>query len=277
MLHFKKVCCISLLALLMVFAACNQTTTVITSQTTKSPTTVEITTEPPETDDSPSHTLFPPVNLTPSTGVPSTTAPAPETEEPADEREARFAEFLAEYEKRTGCSFTLEGKLTADELESVRGFVADPDVKMVFASMLYEFFTPEEVDLEEIIHANPRLIQEEFPDNPYYNDGAMLKKSDLERIVRDYLGIEITDAMLDKMYAGGVEYLPEFDAYGFACGDFAAFEAEEEMLGYRTSDGKWLVHLSDLLTGGHPVMALLIPTEDGFLIEAGTYFYHQSN
>lgn len=49
-------------------------------------------------------------------------------------------------------------------------------------------------------------------------------------------------------------------------------------MGYQTSRGRWLVLVYDEASGiDHPVMALLHPAEDGFYIEAGTYFYHTSN
>lgn len=261
-----------LLILLLLIPSCSQDTISCPPDTTKaSASLVSTTPSPVTTPSSPSHTLFPPVNVTPGVTqatVATTTIPEPETPKPVDEREENLAAFVSMYQTNTGKELTMTRALTADELALVAEFVDDSDVQMVLSALVVSIYKPEDIDPVQIINANP----DQFPDNPYGNDSSMMKKSELERVVRKCLGIEIDDQIQEQIVAGRVEYLPAFDAYCVRYGSFGAFEAQDEMMGYIVEDGKWLVHLRDnaqVLDG--PMVVLLIPTDNGFLIEAGKY------
>lgn len=49
----------------------------------------------------------------------------------------------------------------------------------------------------------------------FYTDCTKVKKSDIEKVVKEKLGLGIDDVVTDEI---GV-YLPEYDAFYFECGD----------------------------------------------------------
>ncbi|MBQ8382563.1 MAG: hypothetical protein IJX47_05080 [Clostridia bacterium] len=189
---------------------------------------------------------------------------APVTGEVAKDCYAIFAEGLAE----VGKSVTVSRELTAEELDSVKAFASLPDVRLVYGAAYKSFYLPEDISLYELLYASN--IQTEVPDNPYQNDGSMMTVARIREVVRNYLGIEVTQDMLDQLVADGAEYHPDTDAYGFAHTDAGGFYPAEEMHGYLTADGKLVVHMQAIGDKDH-VLALLCPIQDGYLIEAARW------
>ena len=76
--------------------------------------------------------------------------------------------------------------------------------------------------------------------------------------------------MLDRLVADGADYFPDLDAYGFIHTDAGGLYPEDELCGYLTEDGKIILHV--ICKGDYDhVFILLVPTEDGYLIEAGEW------
>lgn len=199
----------------------------------------------------------------PITDVPDTNEPITGETVDCDSCTQTFAD---EYGK-TGATLSLSRKLTADELADVGAFVSREEVQLAIAGGYESFYRPEDISLYQLMYAS--WIQREFPDNPYHNDGSMMTSARLKEIVRECLGIDITQAMWDRLIADGAEYFPAYDAYGFPHTDAAGVASSEIILGHLTEDGKYFVHLYDKLTStATHVTVLLVPTEGSYRIEA---------
>lgn len=215
-------------------------------------------------------TTVPSVTTAPAittTATPVTTAPDAPVTPPAttEEQPNSCTEIFTAGLAAAGQAATVSRDLTADELSKVKAFLESDDVCMIFASSYEPFYRPEDISLYEMIYAD---TENEFTDNnPYPNDGSMVSVTRIKRIIKQYLGIDVTDAMWDRLVADGAEYLAEYDAYGFTHTDASGFSPDDTLTGYQTEDGKLLIHMQ-CKYDGDAVWALLIPTDNGYLIEA---------
>lgn len=166
-----------------------------------------------------------------------------------------------------GKPLTLSRALTGDKLARLGASIAgDEGLRMVLACARETFYRPEDVSLYELLYASD--IRKEFPENPFGNDGSMMTAARIEAVVKLYLGIDITDAMWNRLVMDGAEYFSDSDAYGFAHTDASGFYPESISCGYETADGKLLLHLTEAGTGAH-LTVLLTPTDGGYLVDAG--------
>ncbi len=255
-----------LLLIILSLSACADTAamTAATDSPVSSVTTVPSVNTVPSVPTAPAiTTTATPVTTAPDAPVtlPATTDEQPTTEEQPNSCTEIFTAGLA----AAGQAATVSRDLTADELSKVKAFLESDDVCMIFASSYEPFYRPEDISLYEMIYAD---TENEFTDNnPYPNDGSMVSVTRIKRIIKQYLGIDVTDAMWDRLVADGAEYLAEYDAYGFAHTDASGFSPDDTLTGYQTEDGKLLIHMQ-CKYDGDAVWALLIPTDNGYLIEA---------
>lgn len=219
-----------------------------TNDTTPIVTTAPVTTTPP---------------ITTATS-PTTTVPTP-PEIPQPEKspyEQCLDRFLTEY-AQTGNSLELTNGLALAELSDIMKFLTQTAAQIVVAGGYVSYYRPEDISLYDMLYAAD--IKIEFPDNPFRNDGSLMSVSRIREVIRKYMGIEVTEAMWDRLVADGAAYYPEYDTYGFPHTDAWGF-FPENISGYRCADGKLLVYSGTLDNDIN--MILLIPTNDGYLIEA---------
>ncbi|MBQ7354310.1 MAG: hypothetical protein IJW62_02180 [Clostridia bacterium] len=170
--------------------------------------------------------------------------------------------FLSEYAK-IGKSLQLTENLTPDELADVMKFLAQTDARLVVAGGYVSYYRPEDISMYDMLYAVD--TKTEYPDNPLQNDGSMMSVTRIREIIHKYMGIEVTEAMWDRLVADSATYYPEYDAYGFPHTDAWGF-FPQNISGYRCADGKLLVYSGTIDNDIN--MILLIPTDEGYLIEA---------
>ncbi|MGM9647582.1 MAG: hypothetical protein ACI3YH_05585 [Eubacteriales bacterium] len=253
--HSLAICGLLVGALLL--SSCG-TVTAATTAPTPSVTTTPVTTAATVT------TVVPVTTAAPDEPVTEPSTPTlPDVDEDEKVCLQRFTEGLA----AAGKPITLSRALTADELASLgASFAGDEELRMVLACARETFYRPEDISLYELLYASD--IRKEFPDNPFGNDGSMMTAARIEAVVKQYLGIDITDAMWNRLVIDGAEYFSDSDAYGFAHTDASGFYPESVSFGYETADGKLLLHLTEAGTGAH-LTVLLTPTDGGYLVDAG--------
>lgn len=257
------------------FTASAPQTTTIPSTTAQSPITEPV----PETTTTAS-------SLIESTPVTTTVAPetgdAPVTEEAAKDCFVMFAGGLAS----VGKSITISRELTAEELSKAEAFLISEDVRDILSAAWFEpFYRPEDVHLFEILCAdNTNIISEEEAillkgDPNWIGDWSRMTTDEIKSMAKQYLGIEVTQAMLDAMLeeqvylegeitAAGAVYLAEYDAYYRHHTD-AGGMYPFRITGWLTEDGKLLLHYiaNSSETGDHGLV-LLNPAGDSYWIEA---------
>ena len=252
--------------LLLLLAACADT---VAAATVPNAAASPGTTTPAITTTAPLSTTATPVTTAPDQPVtpPATTDAPVTTDKPVttEEQPKSCTEIFTANLEAAGKTARIARVLTADELATVKAFLKSDDVEMILASSYEPFYRPEDISLSEMIYADAK---NEFKDNnPYQNDGSIVSVTRIKQIVKQYLGIEVTNAMWDKLVADGAEYLSAQDAYGFAHTDASGFSPDDTLMGYQTEDGKLLIHMQ-CKYDGDSVWALLIPTDNGYLIEA---------
>lgn len=232
-------------------------TTATVTTTAPTTTTVPVTTEPN-------------VPVTTEPNVPVTTpntTDAPHTDEQPSTCMKIFSEGLA----AVGKMVTRSRELTAEELQTLITFIRDEkELRMILAASHEPFYRAEDISLYELLYASN--IKTEFPDNPFMNNGSMMTTARIKEVVKKYLGIDVTQEMLDKLVADGAEHFPDSDAYGFVHTDLSDFypDTEGAIFGYETEDGKLLVHLVQMGNLAH-VQALLVPDGDTYRVEAAEW------
>ncbi len=204
---------------------------------------------------------------TPDEPDPPVTEPAPPVTEPVDDREYCVKQF----ERGLGKKIEINRDLTAEEINRVKAFFGEKDAELALACTYVPFYNPKKISLVELMYASN--IKEEFPDNPYQNDGSMMTVARIKSVVKRYFGYEVPESMFKALLLEGVEYFPDLDAYGFPHTDASGFVPSDPMYGYLLEDGRWLVHLCSFDAEGDHVMVLLNPRHDGFYIEAGQRVY----
>jgi hypothetical protein len=194
---------------------------------------------------------------------PPVIAPDPPVTEPVDDREY----CVKQLEKGLGITLVTDRQLTEEEIDQVRAFISQKDANLALACTYVPFFTPYEISLYELMYAS--RIQQEFPDNPYQNDGSMMTVARIQAVVQKFFGIEVSASMWNALARDGATYFPELYAYGFPHTDSSGFIPAEPIYGYRLEDGRWMVHLCSYDAEGDHVIILLSPRYGSFRIDAG--------
>lgn len=257
---------VSLLIVSFAIFACAASDLIETDGAVISPSTTAgvVTTTAPATTTTPVTTTAPTPTTAPITAEKPDTLPAT-TAEPTKTCTDHFADGLA----TAGKTLTLSRELTADELQALIAHIReDKALRMVLACGQETFYRPEDLSLYELLYASD--IKVEYPDNPYGNNGSMMTTARIKEVVKQYLGIDVTKEMLDKLVADGAEYYPDLDAYGFSHTDLSAFYPDDGGFAYETADGKLLVHLIQAGPGQH-LTALLIPNGATYRVEAAQW------
>ena len=244
----------------LLLSSCNGASEFTTADTTSGAPSASVTTTlPASTTTAPITTVEP---------TPPTTEPKPEDAPMTEEETQEYCMQVFEKElAKIGRSIVISKELTADQLVGVKTFINLEDAKLVISASYRSFYLPEDISLYEMIFSSD--IKVEFPNNPFQNDGGLLAVARMRELVQKYLGIDLTQEMLDRLVADGAEYYPEYDAYGFAHYDCGSFHPSQEMYGYLTMDGRFLVHVKTI-EDDH-VLILLNPTDEGYLIEASQW------
>ena len=194
---------------------------------------------------------------------PPITEPDPPVTEPVDDREY----CVKQLEKGLGISLVTDRQLTEEEIDQVRAFMNQKDAELALACTYVSFFTPYQISLYELMYASD--IKEEFPDNPYQNDGSMMTVARIQAVVQKFFGIEVSASMWDALVRDGATYYLELDAYGFPHTDCSGFIPADPIYGYLLEDGRWMVHLCSFDGEGDHVIILLSPRFGSFRIDAG--------
>jgi len=269
---------ISLIALALLLAACTAEPSpgVTPVSSDAETTTAAITVNDTETTR--------PTETTAETTIPETEEPE-ETEELVTTEKPTLESFMLEQMRLAGCTddemVTLFSSLNGYDHADLTAWLNEEEATwfLAYAGDDGTFIRPEDMQLSTVLYASrtdPNFVrpQEELEAlekvHPYGEEVShygyrRLTGEQLEELVQKYLGISLTQEMIDRMLASEdtVCYLPAFDVYYLIASDSNIYGSPCILRGYETDDGRFL-----LLLHSYPAeefrIVLCSRTETGF-------------
>ncbi len=235
-----------------------------------------------------------PTETTAETTVPETEE-TEETEEVSNTEKPTLESFMLEQMRLAGCTedemVTLFSSLNGYDHTDLTAWLNEEEATWFLAYAAGDegtFIRPEDIQLSSVLYASRKdpnfsRPQEELEAlkkvHPYGEEVShygyrRLTGDQLEELVQTYLGISLTQDMIDRMLASEVDvyYLPEFDVYYLIANDSNAYGDPCILRGYETYDGRFL-----LLLHSYPEeefrIVLCSRTEDSFQYDMIIHVY----